>query len=119
VVTTAMLPTVVPAGTENLSVSAELTEPMATVPKFWLAESPVKVTCALAVTGDASAARKKSDKEMHAAIRENSLVSTNPVARLGRCIEARIAVSVRGGLRLFIYMFARKIQQYHNETGPL
>jgi len=89
VVTTAMLPTVVPAGTENLSIWAALTEPMATLPKFWLAGLPVKLTCALAATGCANAVRRKSEKEMRAAIGRNSWLSTNPVARLGRCIEAK------------------------------
>ena len=40
-VTTPMLPTVVPAATEKLSVFAALAEPMGCEPKFWLAAVPV------------------------------------------------------------------------------
>jgi hypothetical protein len=82
VVTTATEPTVVPEGTEKLSVCTALTEPMATAAKFRFAELPVKLTCALAVTGSASAARRKSKMEMRAPIGERSLFSTNPVAAI-------------------------------------
>jgi len=108
VVTTAMLPTVVPEGTEKVRVRTVLTEPIATAPKFWLAKLPVELICAFAVRGSAIPADRKSEKEMRAGIGENSLLPTNAVAaivkafRLGWCIAARIAVSARGGLRLSI-----------------
>jgi hypothetical protein len=102
VVTTATLPTVVPEGMEKLNECPALTEPMGTVPKFCLAELPVKLTCALAATGSTSPARRKSDRPRRAAIGKDNLVSANPVARRGRCIETRIAVSIRSELKLSI-----------------
>ena len=57
VVSTPMLPTLVPAATEKLNPFAALEEPMSCEPKFLIAAVPVKLTCALIAVESISEAK--------------------------------------------------------------